>query len=73
MFNEGSTNNNAVVAATTGAGKSYLMNYLLKEIYSNGGLIRIFEYEFNGAILIRASGMFNVKYDFRSVGRRYVN
>ena len=43
MFNEGSTNNNAVVAATTGAGKSYLMNYLLKEIYSNGGLIRIFD------------------------------
>jgi conjugal transfer ATP-binding protein TraC len=43
MFNEGSTNNNAVVAATTGAGKSYLMNYLLKEIYSNGGLVRIFD------------------------------
>ena len=43
MFNEGSTNNNAVVTATTGAGKSYLMNYLLKEIYSNGGLIRIFD------------------------------
>jgi conjugal transfer ATP-binding protein TraC len=43
MFNESSTNNNAVVAATTGAGKSYLMNYLLKEIYSNGGLIRIFD------------------------------
>jgi conjugal transfer ATP-binding protein TraC len=43
MFNEGSTNNNVVVAATTGAGKSYLMNYLLKEIYSNGGLIRIFD------------------------------
>lgn len=43
QFNEGSTNNNAVVAATTGAGKSFLMNYLLKEIYSNGGLIRIFD------------------------------
>ena len=43
MFNEHAPNRNAIISATTGSGKSYLMNRLLTDQLSTGVIVRVFD------------------------------
>ena len=43
LFFRGANNSNAMIAATTGAGKSFLMNTLVFNYHSSGALVRIID------------------------------
>ncbi|MFN2245891.1 MAG: TraC family protein [Candidatus Promineifilaceae bacterium] len=43
LFNPDAPNHNALVTATTGSGKSYLMNRILSDLLSTGTIIRVFD------------------------------
>ncbi|MBU0991726.1 MAG: type IV secretion system protein TraC [Proteobacteria bacterium] len=43
IFDSNSTNHNCMVAANSGAGKSFFMNWLLFNNYATGGIIRIID------------------------------
>jgi conjugal transfer ATP-binding protein TraC len=43
LFSPQAPNHNALITATTGSGKSYLMNRLLSDLLSTGAIVRIFD------------------------------
>jgi conjugal transfer ATP-binding protein TraC len=43
LYDSLSPNNNALISASTGAGKSYLMNRLLTDLLDTGAIVRVFD------------------------------
>ncbi len=43
LFNPDSPNQNALISATTGSGKSYLMNRIITDMRTTGAIVRVFD------------------------------
>ncbi|ORJ57497.1 TraC family protein [Geothermobacter hydrogeniphilus] len=56
MFDPGATNHNAYLAATSGGGKSFLINYLVTNYFASGAKIRIIDIGFSYKKMTRLAG-----------------